>query len=121
MSLTQRILIAMGLGIGLGAILQWLALPQDHIVMSGLLNGVIDGGGKIFVSLLKMLVVPLVFVSLVCGAASLGDSGAVGRLGGKTYWPLLVNHGLGGFSGHADCSDNRSRLEQRRPERRRGY
>ena len=34
MSLTQRILIAMGLGIGLGAILQWLALPQDHIVMS---------------------------------------------------------------------------------------
>ncbi|MDG1702789.1 MAG: dicarboxylate/amino acid:cation symporter [Pseudomonadales bacterium] len=94
MSLTQRILIAMGLGIGLGAILQWLALPQDHIVMSGLLNGVIDGGGKIFVSLLKMLVVPLVFVSLVCGAASLGDSGAVGRLGGKTIGLYLLTTGL---------------------------
>jgi Na+/H+-dicarboxylate symporter len=94
MSLTQRILIAMGLGIGLGAILQSLALPQDHIVMSGLLNGVIDGGGRIFISLLKMLVVPLVFVSLVCGAASLGDSGAVGRLGGKTIGLYLLTTGL---------------------------
>ena len=94
MSLTQRILVAMALGIGLGAILQSLALPQEHFVMSVMLNGVVDGGGKIFISLLKMLVVPLVFVSLVCGAASLGDSGAVGRLGGKTIGLYLLTTGL---------------------------
>ncbi len=39
--------------------------------------------GKIFVNLLKMLVVPLVFVSLVCGTAALGDIKKLGRLGGK--------------------------------------
>lgn len=94
MSLTQRILVAMGIGISLGAMLQLLALPQDHFVISVLLNGVIDGGGRVFISLLKMLVVPLVFVSLVCGAASLGDSGAVGRLGGKTIGLYLLTTGL---------------------------
>lgn len=90
MSLTQRILIAMGVGISLGALLQWLALPQDHLFNAVVLNGFIDGGGRIFIALLKMLVVPLVFVSLVCGAASLGDTGSVGRLGGKTVGLYLV-------------------------------
>ena len=90
MSLTQRILIAMGLGLILGALLQWIALPQEHFVSSVVLNGVIDAGGKIFITLLKMLVVPLVFVSLVCGATSLGDTGSVGRLGGKTIGLYLL-------------------------------
>ncbi|NCF45593.1 MAG: cation:dicarboxylase symporter family transporter [Proteobacteria bacterium] len=90
MSLTQRILIAMGLGLAIGAVLQWAALPEGHFVNTFLLHGVIDGGGRIFVTLLKMLVVPLVFVSLVCGAASLGDTGSVGRLGGKTIGLYLL-------------------------------
>jgi Na+/H+-dicarboxylate symporter len=80
----------MGVGISLGALLQWLALPQDHLFNAVALNGFIDGGGRIFIALLKMLVVPLVFVSLVCGAASLGDTGSVGRLGGKTIGLYLV-------------------------------
>ncbi len=90
MSLTQRILIAMGVGISLGALLQWLALPQEHLVNAVVLDGFIDAGGRIFIALLKMLVVPLVFVSLVCGAASLGDTGSVGRLGGKTIGLYLL-------------------------------
>jgi Na+/H+-dicarboxylate symporter len=90
MSLTQRILIAMGLGLVLGTLLQWIALPQEHVINAFVLNGVIDAGGKIFITLLKMLVVPLVFVSLVCGAASLGDTGSVGRLGGKTIGLYLL-------------------------------
>ena len=80
----------MGVGISLGALFQWLALPQDHLFNAVVLNGFIDGGGRIFIALLKMLVVPLVFVSLVCGAASLGDTGSVGRLGGKTIGLYLV-------------------------------
>ena len=80
----------MGVGISLGALLQWLALPQEHLFNAVVLNGFIDGGGRIFIALLKMLVVPLVFVSLVCGAASLGDTGSVGRLGGKTIGLYLV-------------------------------
>jgi Na+/H+-dicarboxylate symporter len=90
MSLTQRILAAMALGLCLGALLQSQDLAADHLLNTLFLNGVIDGGGRIFITLLKMLVVPLVFVSLVCGAASLGDSGSVGRLGGKTIGLYLL-------------------------------
>ena len=39
--------------------------------------------GSIFVSLLKMMVVPLVFVSLIGGITALGDVNALGRIGAK--------------------------------------
>ena len=94
MNLTQKILIGMGTGLLLGALYQWAALPEDHILITFGLDGVIDAGGQIFITLLKMMVVPLVFVSLVCGAASLGDSGSVGRLGGKTIGLYLLTTAL---------------------------
>ncbi|MBR1671585.1 MAG: dicarboxylate/amino acid:cation symporter [Fretibacterium sp.] len=40
--------------------------------------------GNVFLKLLKMLIVPLVFASLVAGAASLGDVKKLGRIGVKT-------------------------------------
>ncbi len=49
-----------------------------------IVDGLFDVGGKIFIASLKMLVVPLVFVSLVCGTSSLKDIATLGRLGGKT-------------------------------------
>lgn len=52
--------------------------------MITIVNGLFDVGGKIFIASLKMLVVPLVFVSLVCGTSSLKDISTLGRLGGKT-------------------------------------
>ncbi len=44
----------------------------------------IDLVGKIFLRLLMMLIVPLVFSSLVAGAASVGDIRKLGRIGIKT-------------------------------------
>lgn len=38
----------------------------------------------IFLRLIKMIVAPLVFTTLVVGVAKVGDIGAVGRIGGKT-------------------------------------
>ena len=38
----------------------------------------------IFMSLLKMLIVPLVMVSIICGVAGIGSPRELGRLGGKT-------------------------------------
>ena len=38
----------------------------------------------IFLRLIKMIVAPLVFTTLVVGVAKLGDIGSVGRIGGKT-------------------------------------
>ena len=38
----------------------------------------------IFLRLIKMIVAPLVFTTLVVGVAKVGDAGSVGRIGGKT-------------------------------------
>ena len=90
MSLTVRILIAMVIGLLVGGLLQWLAFDEAHWVTVFFTQGIIEGGGKIFLNLLKMMVVPLVLVSLTCGAASLGATGKVGRLGGKTIGLYLL-------------------------------
>ncbi|NLA91049.1 MAG: dicarboxylate/amino acid:cation symporter [Synergistaceae bacterium] len=44
----------------------------------------VDPVGQVFLALLKMLIVPLVFSSLVVGAASIGDPRDLGRIGIKT-------------------------------------
>jgi Na+/H+-dicarboxylate symporter len=46
--------------------------------------------GQAFMSLIKMVIVPLVFSSLLVGVASLGDIRKLGRLGGKTLGLYLV-------------------------------
>lgn len=94
MSLTNKILLGMVLGIlvGIGFNLI-LALPDPKAVPSSelgkwiqlnLINGVFDVVGQIFVASLKLLVVPMVFVSLVCGAAALGGHSRMGVMAGKT-------------------------------------
>ena len=40
--------------------------------------------GQLFINLVRMVVVPLVFATLVAGAASVGDVGRLGRVAGKT-------------------------------------
>lgn len=51
---------------------------------SGLVLSYVDPFGKLFLSLLKMIAVPLVLFSLVAGVASLNDSSKLGRIGGKS-------------------------------------
>ncbi|MGR6871872.1 dicarboxylate/amino acid:cation symporter [Pseudomonas sp. HK3] len=85
--LTQQILIAMVLAIVLGASAQLILglHPWVDVVLNDwLVGGLFFVVGKVFVATLKLLVVPLVLVSLVCGAASLGSGKQLGRLGGKT-------------------------------------
>lgn len=90
MELTIRILIAMVLGIVAGLTAQFYQLPENSFLFTYFFNGLIEAGGQIFVVSLKMVVVPLVFISLTNGAASLGASGSVGRLGGKTIGFYLL-------------------------------
>lgn len=90
MSLTNRILIAMAGGILLGSLLN--ALSHSTGLAEGLrtaidtyfVSGLFDVVGRIFVASLKLLVVPLVFVSLICGSSSLGNSSRMGPIAGKT-------------------------------------
>lgn len=94
MSLTNKILLAMVLGILVGVGFNLLlGIDETHAVptsqwgqwlQSIVINGFFDAVGKIFVASLQVLVVPLVFVSLVCGAASLGGHSRMGALATKT-------------------------------------
>lgn len=90
MELTVRILLAMVIGLTVGLISQWSSISETSFISRYLFNGLIEAGGQIFVVSLKMVVVPLVFISLTTGAASLGASGSVGRLGGKTIGFYLL-------------------------------
>ncbi|MCS1410443.1 MAG: Proton/glutamate-aspartate symporter [Verrucomicrobia subdivision 3 bacterium] len=90
MNLTVRILIGMVAGLLIGLVTQWLDLSETNFWKVYVMQGAIDAGGQIFIKSLKMMVVPLVLVSLICGAASLGASGSIGRLGGKTIGLYLV-------------------------------
>jgi len=100
MSLTTRIMIGMLSGIAVGFIFQAiLAGEDDYLIPLGLfslpiksffVDGLFHIGGQIFIASLKMLVVPLVFVSLVCGTCSLSDPKKLGRLGGKSIGLYLI-------------------------------
>ena len=92
--LTRRILAGLGLGAVLGIALNALAfngwLPADHGARIFVVDGVFYVGGKIFLASLKLLVVPLVLVSLACGTAALDDVTKLGRIGGKTLGLYLL-------------------------------
>ncbi|MCG9580186.1 dicarboxylate/amino acid:cation symporter [Vibrio tubiashii] len=83
MSLTSRVILGMVAGILTGFAIRSL-FADNGFVDAYIVNGLFEVGGQIFVASLKMLVVPLVFVSLVCGTSSLKDLSTLGRMGGKT-------------------------------------
>ena len=81
-SLTIRILVGMGAGLAVGLLLN--AIGVDGVLEDWLVDGLFDVVGQIFLASLKLLVVPLVFVSLVCGTAALEDIAKLGRIGART-------------------------------------
>lgn len=99
-SLTRQILIAMLAGLVLGIIvfkvteLQLLPPAINSFINEGLIDGLLGAGGAIFIHVLKLLVVPLVFVSLVCGVCSPRDGSSLGRVGTKTLFLYLLTTGV---------------------------
>jgi Na+/H+-dicarboxylate symporter len=79
----------------------WFAVPLWQRVMAGLVLGVIVGIawpatapqvaflGDVFVRLIKMLVAPIVFVTITAGVTSLGEPKRLGSLGGRTIGLFL--------------------------------
>jgi len=88
LSLTFKIVLGMGAGLAVGLLLNWVGV--SGWVEGFLVNGVLHVGGSIFLASLKLLVVPLVFVSLVCGTAALDDVARLGRVGVKTLGLYLI-------------------------------
>lgn len=81
-TLTSKILLGLLLGFIVGLVLK--QLPGGYIKDTLILGGIFKVVGSGFTSAIKMMVVPLVFVSLICGSASMGDVKKLGRIGGKT-------------------------------------
>ena len=84
LALTKRILLAMVAGLLLGSFTHYLSLDDNNFIIQFGVNGILDLGGQIFIVTLKLLVVPLVFVSLACGASNLSGGISLGRIGFKT-------------------------------------
>jgi Na+/H+-dicarboxylate symporter len=103
-NLTTRILLAMALGILVGTLFKFLLDGQaERIVDLGafsfgikalFIDGFFHVGGQIFIASLKMLVVPLVLVSLICGTSSLKDIKTLGRIGSKSMSLYILTTAL---------------------------
>ena len=78
--MTTYILVAMIVGIIVGGIVHTeIAAPATQ----KLIAGYISIGSVIFLRLIKMIIAPLVFSTLVVGIGHMADAGTVGRVGGK--------------------------------------
>jgi len=83
LQLTTKIFIGLALGILLGIILQ----PNPDIAVK-----FVKPFGTLFLNLIKLVIVPLVFSSLVVGTCGMDDVRKLGRIGGKTvaYYMLTT-------------------------------
>lgn len=95
MTLTTKVLLGMVFGIAVG-----LALNLTGLNMSGsfaniyIVDGLFHIVGKLFVNSLKMLVVPLVLFSLICGVCGIGDIRLLGRIGTKAFVLYMLTTGI---------------------------
>ncbi|WP_298376542.1 dicarboxylate/amino acid:cation symporter [Azospirillum sp.] len=85
---TTQIIVAMLLGILTGYLCNASLSPADAKTVAGYFVIVTD----IFLRLIKMILAPLIFSTLVAGMAGMGDAKAVGRIGGKAVgWFLMAS------------------------------
>ena len=95
MGLTTKIFIGLLGGLLLGVVLN-LWVPHSYFRDEILVDGIFYVAGNGFIRLMKMLVVPLVFCSLVCGSSAIGDTKSLGKVGGRTIGFYLVTTALAG-------------------------
>lgn len=93
LGLTTIIFIALLLGAVTGLILHYW-VPESFVRDTVLINGMFYILGNGFLRGMRMLVVPLVFCSLVCGAMSIGDTKKLGKVGIKIIIFYIVTTAL---------------------------
>lgn len=85
---TVKILIGMLLGILVGLSFKWMPISAE--VKDFFVEDIFGVIGEIFLRLIQLLVVPIVLVSLICGASSLGSLKELGKIGGKSILLYLI-------------------------------
>ncbi|WP_230460584.1 L-cystine transporter [Sansalvadorimonas verongulae] len=88
MPFTRRVFIALGMGVAFGAGLQ-IVYGLDSPVISQSISW-FDIVGRGYVSLLRMIVVPLVMVSVISSIIRLKDVGSLGRISGWVLGLLMI-------------------------------
>ena len=83
MSFTKQVLISMVAGIFIGLIINFYFISYTFIE-SFLIGDIFSTISSLFLILLKMIVLPLIFVSIVSGIISINDVSTLGRIGIKT-------------------------------------
>lgn len=79
MKLHWQILLAIIFAIGIG-----LLLNEQAVFFGIAVKGIFEFIGTLFLNALKMIIVPLIVSSIICGVSNLGGGDSIGRLGGKT-------------------------------------
>lgn len=84
-----RVLIALGLGLVAGIVLNVAEANYDAIQLVG----------SIYVNLIRMVVIPLVFVLVINSIISITDTGYLKKIGGKTIGWFLLTTGIAAVIG----------------------
>ena len=82
MSFTKKIIVAMILGVFFGVVLN--ILSQENIIVNSIILNSLILISDLFINALKLIIIPLIFFSIVCGIISLSDDVSLSRLGIKT-------------------------------------
>ena len=82
MSFTKKIIVSMILGILVGVTFNLTSLIESSL--GTYVINLLDLVSYLFLSSLKLIIVPLIFFSIVCGIVSLSDDVSISRLGIKT-------------------------------------
>jgi Na+/H+-dicarboxylate symporter len=82
LKLIHKVFIGLVSGIIVGALLY--PMKENPIVSKYIVSGLFEFLGQGFLRLVKMIIVPLVFASLVTGTAAMNDVKKLGRIGIKT-------------------------------------
>lgn len=93
LNLSTIIFIALLTGAVFGILIHYF-IPEGYFRDTILINGILYVLGNGFIRLMQMLVVPLVFCSLVCGAMAIGDTKTLGTVGVKTIIFYLITTAL---------------------------
>ncbi|ENR5391753.1 TPA: glutamate/aspartate:proton symporter GltP [Providencia rettgeri] len=82
-----QILVALILGVIAGALLHDNTEYKDWLILN-----ILSPAGKIFIQLIKMIVVPIVISTLIVGIAGVGNTKQLGSLGFKTilYFEIIT-------------------------------
>lgn len=94
MTLSNKILLGMVAGVVLGSLLNAAFGQQLTPLLAWVLDSVFDLVGQVFIASLKVLVVPLVFVSLVVGTATISPGVSLGKIATKTIGFYLLTTAL---------------------------